>query len=60
MNNSDPEQTSIDPVIAEVRQARDAMARESDYDLHKLCERLRAVEATLAGRIHAPKLVGRP
>jgi len=55
-----PKKTSRDPIMAEVRQARDAMARESDYDLHKLCERLRAVEATLPERIHAHKLASRP
>ena len=30
-----------DPIVAEVRAAREALLAEADYDLHTLCERLR-------------------
>ena len=33
-----------DPIVAEVRRAGDEMAREANYDLHTLCERLREAE----------------
>jgi len=33
-----------DPVVLEVRQAGDEIAREADYDLHVMCDRLRAAE----------------
>ncbi|HNR31388.1 MAG TPA: hypothetical protein PKI11_10910 [Candidatus Hydrogenedentes bacterium] len=45
----------VDPIVAEVRKARDEMAREANYDLHTLCERLRAEE-----REHPERLVATP
>ena len=33
-----------DPIVAEVRKAGEEMAREANYDLHILCERLREAE----------------
>jgi hypothetical protein len=30
-----------DPIVAEVRRAREALLQEVGYDLHELCERLR-------------------
>lgn len=44
-----------DPVVAEVRKAGDEMAREANYDLHTLCERLREAE-----RKHSERLVTAP
>jgi hypothetical protein len=34
-----------DPIVDEIRTARDAIARESDYDLEKLAQALRKREA---------------
>ena len=50
-------QTSIsdDPILAEVRKARDEMACEANYDIHTLCERLREAE-----RQHPERLVKTP
>lgn len=33
-----------DPIVDEVRRAGAEMAREANYDLHALCERLREAE----------------
>ena len=33
-----------DPIVDEVRRAGAVMAREANYDLHTLCERLREAE----------------
>ena len=44
-----------DPIVAEVRKAGDEMAREANYDLHTLCERLREAE-----RQHPERLVKTP
>jgi hypothetical protein len=41
-----------DPIVDEVRKAGDDMAREANYDLHTLCERLREAE-----RQHPERLV---
>jgi hypothetical protein len=34
-----------DPIVDEVRQARDAIAKKYDYDIEKLAEALRAEDA---------------
>ena len=47
--NFDTKEPWVDPVVAEVRAAREALLVEVDYDLHKLCEMLRAHQ-TQAGR----------
>jgi len=36
-----------DPIVAEVRRIRDELARRSGYDVHTLCENLRASASTL-------------
>ena len=46
---------SDDPILAEVRKARDEMARAANYDSHILCERLREAE-----RQHPERLVKTP
>lgn len=33
-----------DPIIREVREVREQLAREAGYDLHTMCERLREAE----------------
>ncbi len=43
--------TFSDPIVAETRKARDEMAREANYDLHVLCERLRKDEREHLGRM---------
>ena len=49
--------TSIadDPILAEVREARDEMAREANYDINALCEKLREAE-----RRHPERLIKTP
>lgn len=44
-----------DPIVTEMRRAGDEMAREANYDLHTLCERLREAE-----RKHPDRLVASP
>jgi hypothetical protein len=47
----------VDPIVAEVRAARDRIVEAVDGDLHTLCEQLRARQAA-AGRNpvrHAPR-----
>lgn len=52
MKTTSQRPTYDDPVVAEVRKAGDEMAREANYDLHTLCERLREAE-----RQHPERLV---
>ena len=40
-----------DPVVDEVRAARDAIAKEFDYDIEKLAEALKAREAKSGRRV---------
>ena len=35
-----------DPIVAEVRQAREALFAEANYDIHEFCRRLMAKQAT--------------
>ncbi|NJL28938.1 MAG: hypothetical protein HC897_14135 [Thermoanaerobaculia bacterium] len=35
-----------DPIVAEVRQAREALFAESGYDIHEFCRRLEARQAS--------------
>lgn len=39
----------VDPIVAEVRAAREALLAEANFDLHTLCEHLRARQEA-AGR----------
>ena len=49
--NTDEERPQAwdDPIVAEVRKAREALLAAADYDLEKLCQRLRQ-EQSLSGR----------
>lgn len=38
--NSSPVEVWHDPIVAEVRQAREALFAEADYDIHEFCRRL--------------------
>ena len=49
MENSDG------PIVAAVRRARAKIAAECGYDLRRIAERLRKVEAEHADRIRSPK-----
>ena len=44
-----------DPIVEETRRAGDRLAREYEYDLHRLCEHLREVEREFEGRIWHPE-----
>lgn len=45
-----------DPVVAEVRKAREELAKEAGYDLERYLERLRAAQEKYRGRLvdHLP------
>ncbi len=47
--------TWIDPIVEEVRKARDELAREAGYDLRRLAARLQESQ-----KRHGDKLVKRP
>lgn len=34
----------VDPIVAEIRTAREALLADAGYDLHVLCERLRKMQ----------------
>jgi len=40
-----------DPIVQEVRDAGDKLAREVDYDLHRLCQRVQEHERKYADRL---------
>lgn len=41
-----PDEPWQDPIVAEVRQAREALFAESGYDIYEFCRRLEARQAT--------------
>jgi hypothetical protein len=47
--------TWIDPIVEEVRKARDELAREAGYDLRRMAARLQQSQ-----KRHGDKLVKRP
>lgn len=49
--NCDTKEPWVDPVVAEVRAAREALLVEVDYDLHRLCEMLRAHQIQAGRRV---------
>jgi hypothetical protein len=46
-----PEEPWLDPIVAEVRAAREALLAEAGYDLHALCELLRARQAAACRQV---------
>ncbi len=44
-----------DPIIEEIRQVRAELAREANYDLHTICERIREEERRHPGRLSKPQ-----
>ncbi len=45
------EEVWLDPIVAEVRAAREALLAEAGYDLHTLCENLRARQAQVGRQV---------
>lgn len=45
-----------DPIVDEIRKVRAQLARDADYDLHAICERLREAEREDPKRVGSPKL----
>lgn len=45
-NDHSPVEVWHDPIVAEVRQAREALFAEANYDIHEFCRRLSARQAT--------------
>ena len=41
----------IDPIVAEVRKAREEFARQFNYDLHAMCEELRREQELSGGPV---------
>jgi hypothetical protein len=57
MPDDEPQSPWVDPIVAELRAARERIVAAVGGDLHALCEQLRARQAA-AGRIpirHAPR-----
>jgi len=55
MKTTSQNQTYDDPIVTEIRQIRAELAREANYDLHTICERLREAE-----REHPERLITAP
>lgn len=55
MKTTSQNQTYDDPIVTEIRQIRAELAREANYDLHTICERIREAE-----REHPERLVATP
>lgn len=47
-----------DPVVARIRQAREALARQYDYDVDKMVELFKSMQAGHADRVRSPKSPG--
>ena len=45
-NDRSPVEAWHDPIVAEVRQARETLFAEANYDIHEFCRRLSARQAT--------------
>ena len=45
----------LDPVVSRVREAREAVARECDYDLDKMAELFKSMEAQHPERVRSPE-----
>ena len=50
-NPTDP----VDPVVTRTRQAREALARQCDYDLERMVELFKSMQAQHANRVRSPK-----
>jgi len=45
-NDHPPAEVWQDPIVAEVRKAREALFAEANYDIHEFCRRLSARQAS--------------
>lgn len=54
------ENDALDPVVARTRQAREALARQCDYDLEKMAELFKSMQAEHADRVRRPEPSPRP
>ena len=52
--NSEPTDP-VDPVVARAREARDALARQCDYDLDKMVELFKSMQGQHADRVRRPQ-----
>ncbi len=46
---------TMDPVVARTRQAREALARQCGYDLDKMVELFKSMQAQHADRVRSPQ-----
>lgn len=44
-SEASPDEVWHDPIVAEVRQIREALFAEANYDIHEFCRRLAAKQA---------------
>ena len=45
---------TVDPVVDRIRQAREALARQCDYDLDKMVELFKSMQARHPDRVRSP------
>jgi len=50
---------TVDPVVARTRQAREALARQCDYDLDKMAELFKSMQTQHPDRVRSPQPSGR-
>lgn len=46
---------TLDPVVARTRESRDALARRCDYDLDRMVELFRSMQAQHPERVRSPE-----
>jgi hypothetical protein len=51
MSEERPGKPPQDPIVAEVRQAREALFAEAGYDIHEFCRRLSEKQVTSGHRV---------
>ena len=55
MKTSSQTSSLEDPIVEEIRQIRTELAREANYDLHTICERIREEERRHPERLSKPR-----
>ena len=53
MNTKDSE--TLDPVVARTRKAREALAKECDFDVDKMAELFKSLQAQHPERVRSPE-----
>ena len=56
MNTKDSE--TLDPVVARTRKAREALAKECDFDVDKMAELFKSLQAQHPERVRSPSAGG--